>query len=588
MTKRVLPCIPEAEKRNVQELKKLLRSMPGVIAVPNTKAPDANLSDNVIYEEDFSSTTAFYNWFQMNVPIREEFNKIPWTENEQNNFIAIMFGLCYMSMPVSPNQAGNVYNEVAIMTEEQAKIFSEIDQQKRFIVGPAGSGKTWTMLQSIAQNQRDLLKKHKGNKKILVLCQNKAPQEFIKSCLSQPSSTSLPIEVHTKCGLIEYMVMTIIGKRRASLKHKLQQFSKPTALERCKEELDELELHNSMYKNGDDNERYEKGLSIVENYRKDVTPKTFAEIQYNSVFIDEGQDFYPRDLELIESLIKKSSSSSKRSSWKLWIFGDHLQCLYNFKSKDRKQYSILHQAIENGECTSMNKIVRSHEKIFEEYHPFLHNTFDEDESNSSCSSSESENDCSLDDGKASEVSDNFCPLTLNSPCSICKSIPPRVAGSDVITARLKETESLSKMVVSYLIDLLELGDENTLADCAILDGRHQSSSELDKFKQEFKKELIERGKRTQIRKSNLNLINAEEFAKGSKKLLGKRKSDANTSIRKKNLVLDTVRKFKGLEAKCVFLILKESDRLITDSHEYDSIVYCGMSRAISLLYIFHC
>ena len=169
-------------------------------------------------------------------------------------------------------------------------------------------------------------------------------------------------------------------------------------------------------------------------------------------------------------------------------------------------------------------------------------------------------------------------------CEICKCIPPRVVGVDVTRKHLKFGENPSTSVVSSLINLLVSGDEHNLSECAILDGRTQSTTDFEDFKQELKWELIEKGNGIKIKKSNLNVINAEEFAKGSKMLLGKRKHGANTSInQRKNLVIDTVRKFKGLEAKIVFLLLKEGD-----GDDYKNIAYVGMSRAISLLYVFYC
>ena len=112
----------------------------------------------------------------------------------------------------------------------------------------------------------------------------------------------------------------------------------------------------------------------------------------------------------------------------------------------------------------------------------------------------------------------------------------------------------------------------------MIDGRRlQSELDLKHLQQKLKCELVD-----QKQAANFEIINSEDFATGAKKLLGKRKRGSNSNAKRKFLVVDTVRKFKGLEAPAVFLIL---DKFGGDDFNY--MAYCGMSRAISLLYVYY-
>lgn len=404
---------------------------------------------------------------------------------------------------------------------------------------------------------------------------------FYKSSLYQPDSKLGSIDVFTKSSFVEHLVKSIFGKRRASLLKKWKSISSSAARARIDNELHELQLEQDRYDQTNDEERAKEVLHIIDNYRQSVSPKTFDALKYNSIYIDEGQDFYPCDMEWINKLIKKPASTTKKSSWKLWIFGDNIQSLYSFKNKEDK--TLLHIAIENGECMYLKKIVRSPDTIYNAYHPFVDQILDEEEASNDCATSDSEDDSSMGCEDVASEHDVCAPSSTDLPCVKCNCIPPRVPGRDIISHYLKKGEDLAKLVASSLITLLDLRDEHTMSDCALLDGRLQLASELDSFKRALKRELLQQGKCINIRKFNLDIINSEDFAKGPKKLLGKRKCDAKTSIQKNRLVVDTIRKFKGLESKNVFLILKEG---IED--EYKNLTYVGMSRAISQLYVFYC
>ena len=140
-----------------------------------------------------------------------------------------------------------------------------------------------------------------------------------------------------------------------------------------------------------------------------------------------------------------------------------------------------------------------------------------------------------------------------SHCTLCLVKPARIEGPWVTESKVDE-EDLKDRLYEAITEIRQNGTKNT----AILCDNNELAEEL----------------RNNLQDEGIETLTANEWAVGGPET--------------PKPCLDSVRRFKGLEAQNVFLILRRriGSQLISIEDEKE-LVYCGMSRAISKLVVFH-
>ena len=529
-----------------------LSKVPGLIALPKTKRSSIDFSgmedqiaSNIFFQEDFQSDDAFLIAFEDKVIRERTTNPLTWSKTVQDFIIAGLFSMTYTSAVFPFKGIGETSRALYNLTKEQAKVLTNQEIARRWITGPAGTGKTWLLIASTMKTNDAFMERKRGKGRIMVLTFNVAVKNFIKDTIdkliehskipnlstanrSNSDKPKCEIKLYTIDGLKEHMKKEMIGKAKSCVK--------------LSKGLKEQEWDDTMGRIVDEDNFDE----VFQGYQKFVTDATLSEnFGFDSIFVDEAQDILQSNNGWISKIWRRKAKTPKYS--KLWIFGDKSQNLYGFRDHETNEESLLD--LQDDDFTQkLTHQLRSTNDIFERYHKARYEDQDDDtiEGNSATETDESESD-------DEDISDIHC--------NKCEMKPSGILGGKVEEMNCNR-DSITTKLTAKIVSLVK--DEKVLIeDIALLCVHYQ---DVEFLKTSTLKSLLA-ARNTGLGTGNGNIVicNAEDFAtKCSKirnKIQRKRKNEGNV-VQKKFLMIDTVRRFKGLDAevKSSFLVQTCYDR----------------------------
>ena len=443
------------------------------------------------------------------------------------------------------------------------------------------------MLLSIKHSYNKLLAKGKGGR-ILVLCYNKAlrnylevtfndiiqsiivfAQDSIKMMIDSDAPTPKSMMRKPVTGKsekprksVEYHVFTIDGmkvhlenKMRGKMEARAKHTGKPT------ETMDDFD-------------------AVFEQYNCKTLQKTLQKnFGYNAIYIDEAQDVKSTEKKWIERLW-----SPNKTEKKFWVFGDSDQNLSEFRGVFKD--SSLLSDVDPDNIQRLSQVLRSTEDIFNCYHqvwyekkPLSELSLDTSQDSGFESfvmeTNDAENNCDDEkiaaEGNTSESGEEMETNDVEINCDDLKSDTSEEESEEseeesdevgdqeehcekcrLITSRIvgQETEQediglniLCSTLGERLVKLVE-DEKIAVEDLAILCVDHTTV----KYLKEGLKDCLTGHNNKTIQKNNLQFVEAADFATRCSKIKKKgRKS--KQSVQKKYLMIDTVSKFKGLEAE---------------------------------------
>ena len=239
----------------------------------------------------------------------------------------------------------------------------------------------------------------------------------------------------------------------------------------------------------------------------------------------------------------------------MWIFGDSSQNLNKFQGV----HSSLLSTFEEDDIQSLNEELRSTVNIFNKYHKVRYEkeelqnirmSVDSGVASASMDLSiQSEADEVMEtDSEDIQSNDSDDEDTTSFHCEKCKVVTSRIHGQEVEEETIGYIE-LPCQILEKLKQLVK--DEKVMIeDIAIVCVDHNRKEHLIKTLPD----LVCRKDGIVKQKNNLHIIPAEDFATKCSKLRKKgrkRNHSSDSGIQKKFLMIDTVRRFKGLEAEVV-------------------------------------
>ena len=536
---------------SAQEIVKSLNipRVPGLVALPNIRRGNftedilQHMTENVLFQENFASPEALCKAIQEKIQKEREENELTWCTEIQDLIIAGLFSMTYRPTFLFPTKTISETTEALfILTEEQAAVVTNQNVPGRCITGPAGTGKTWMLMLSLQRTYQIFMDQKRGKRKILVITFNAAIRDYIKDTAeklienTRPSNGSpgpspkekCKIEHFTVDGLKEHLKKEMIGKLRASAR-----YSKDP--HQWEEKYGNLDLKDFR--------------QVFSTYYETVTRKTFHSFDnfgYDAIFIDEAQDICSSD----EDWIRKLWKNEKKHLSKLWIFGDEGQNLNRFLGNNS---SLLSQRIANNPdgIRTLNKQCRTTMDIYKRYHQVRYET----EETSDAKDQEEEED-TASGGEDSSVFEFDAQRSTRVHCDKCNVITSNTRGQEVEEVDVGMDQLPSEIVskLGALIKTEKVAAEDIAIICADRLGKEGRS--FTHLMKELPRMLTVKG--GIFKYGNLQIVDAKEFAiKCSKvrKSSRKRKSTGEPPIQKKFLMIDTVRRFKGLEAEVIFQII---------------------------------
>ena len=499
-----------------------IRRVPGLVALPNTQRDKfeeevlQHMSDNVLFQEDFSSPEALCKALQDMIQRVRENNQLTWCPEIQDLIIAGLFGLTYLPTFTFPTIQGTT-EALFILTEAQAAVVTNQNVPGRCITGPAGTGKTWMLMLSLQKTYEIFMRQTTGKRKILVITYNKALRGYIKDTaeklgLRSTDSTKekCKIEYFTVDGLKNHLAKKMVGKakKRAGYNQKGAKVEE-------------------KYMNLDQEDFSQVFPVYYENIATTTLLKNFG---FEAIFIDEAQDICSSDEDWIRKLWR-----NKDKLRKLWVFGDEGQKLTRFLGNDS---SLLSQRIATNPdgIQTLDKQCRTTVDIYERFHKVRYET-EETFNDEGIATTDDEDLEEEEDGEASSIRE----FETRVHCGKCNVITSNTRGQKVEEMDMGMNQ-LPDEIVSKLGVLIKT-EKVAAEDIAVICANHEGKDHL--------KEVLP-GMLTKKGNGTLQIVDAEEFAiKCSKvrKQVRKRKSTGKPPIQKKFLMIDTVRRFKGLEAE---------------------------------------
>ena len=530
--KRLVDSFPSAfenkgSHRLLDEIK--LSQVPGLVALPNISRQKFSdnelfekLTSNVLFQEDFASPTSFQRALEEKLMRPRSGQPLAWSKEAQDNIIAGLFAMTYTSFrfPLKTKEATfALFN----LTQKQGSIIAEQNRTVNYIVGPAGTGKTWILTLSFMKTY-DVMREKKLCGKLLVLTYNKGVNEFIKDTIvkltsdssSSDNSSSPEWSAFTIDGIMEHMKQLMIGKMRARKKYG------------C--DLSAL-VQDALGKD------FEEVLDI---YRGTVSENTLLEnLGYDAIFIDEAQHIENIHGKWIDQIWTKGSLLRRKLKKlkKVWIFGDKNQNLYDFRGAEKNLLTDMPAGrlkVNEFSFETLDRLLRGTNEIFERYHVVA---FFPGSESSDASADEHVSDADMQESPDERVH-----------CSYCNMKTSGVSGGKV-----KEKKVLWNAIGDKLAATVQRvvhKDGVSFEDIAILCvGRSQS--QISQLRDILHSELTSPHFSLVKQPRNLLVVGAEEFASKCTKVRGrgwKRKNNGQI-VQKKYLTVDSVRRFAGLEAE---------------------------------------
>ena len=514
-----------------------IRKVPGLVALPNIKRSDYEkdvlqlVPDNVLFEENLCSSAALYQVIQEKIGKARENHGLTWPKEIQDKIIAGLFGMTYLETALFPIKSiQEVTEALFVLTEEQANVVADQNVPRRWITGPAGTGKTWMLLLSLRKTYHSFMAQKRGKRKILTITFNSALRDYIEDTAKKllagvelSSKVECKIDVFTVESLKKHLKRKMIGKTNSLLN------LNSTSLD---EDMDFSEVFST--------------------YHDSVTSETFHSFEnfgYDAIFVDEAQDIPSTDEDWIRKLWKDGRRNDLR---KLWIFGDEGQNMTGFLGNNQ---SLLSQklATDPDAIQNLNKQCRTTLDIYERYHKIRYEhdaAYNGNDNGAGTDKEEYENDDGSSDG--GESSDNEIDRSsVRVHCNKCNVSTFNIRGQKVeeknVGLNYVPTEIVSKLEVLVRTELI------AVEDIAVLCASHLEVEDLEKELPA----LLTVKPGGLFKKGNLQIVKAEDFATKCTKLhkSRKRKLAGEAPSQKKYLMVDTVRRFKGLEAQVKILIL---------------------------------
>ncbi|XP_078579812.1 uncharacterized protein LOC144863989 [Branchiostoma floridae x Branchiostoma japonicum] len=159
-------------KKNMKKVKKgiekeMMTEHPGFVVMPN--CPKRIAGDRTgCFEEDCDTLDHFKAWWKANIPHRSREFTMTMYEQMAIRFVGPAVTLLQMAFD---GTAERLYQ----LTMDELNHFMN-DTPKQYITGPAGSGKTWLLVQKAQE-----VAKNNTNHKILILCYNKPLSLYLYS-----------------------------------------------------------------------------------------------------------------------------------------------------------------------------------------------------------------------------------------------------------------------------------------------------------------------------------------------------------------------------------------------------------------------
>ncbi|XP_066274653.1 uncharacterized protein [Branchiostoma lanceolatum] len=278
-----------------------MNTYPGFVVMPNCPRDKAGGRPGC-FREDIDSAEHFEEWWQKNMHRAEEFSQ------DMYELMAIWFvgprvlkESCLLGHVIDRN-----HSKLIKLTMDQLSIMTQ-DVPKQDIAGPAGSGKTWLLLEKAKQ----VAGKLRGNERILIMCFNRPLSLY----LAKEFQKTPKVVIKTFNS-----ILNDIKGERVDL-DRLSPDEEKKLVDDCVQKLKSMQANSHKYEH---------------------------------VFVDEGQDMFGIWMDLV-NLLHADSDEERRYRW---VFFDNNQSVH-YGTK----YRIPKKIINNAKL--MNVIVRNTHKIFE-------------------------------------------------------------------------------------------------------------------------------------------------------------------------------------------------------------------------------
>ena len=347
----------------------------------------------------------------------------------------------------------------------------------------------------------------------MLISSSKSPEPIKATSSPATSPTKSPksprvlkevkVNVFTIEGIKEYLENNIKGKVKAREKYTLQ----PILVGKAKE-YEDLDFE-----------------AIIKKYSEE-TPEAFEKhFTFNAIYIDEAQDIDASEIKWIRKLWAPRGALGR----KLWMFGDSDQNLNKFQGVTVSLLSTVEE--DNIQCLTM--VLRPTENIFEKYHKVWY----EGGSNHSIGANNDEAQYDSDEDDNSRTGQH---------CELCGLNTSKVRGQDTEQEDIGKNilcETLAKRLLKLVKDE-EVLIENIAIICV-------NAATVPYLKINLPSWLTGSKEMLTKERANLQFILAEEFATRCSKIKksGKKRSRSGTVIQKKYMMIDTVRRSKGLQAE---------------------------------------
>ena len=233
------------------------------------------------------------------------------------------------------------------LTKEQAKILAHVYSPVLWITGPAGSGKTYLLIEKAVTLAEDILNdQSKKNEKILVLCFNsilcKALKRAIMGSFQAPEATKVSSFLHCKSFTKLVMELACLSKPPS------HSFAKEKSVNSAVEQLKNLmKEKNDVY-------------------------------MYDHILVDEGQDLYGTKWPILLQHMHRSLQSAKEGILVrpgfFWIMYDMNQYLYFAKEEAHLHF----EHIQNS--SGLNIVFRNTDNVFKQSMKYFNSLMSNDSS----------------------------------------------------------------------------------------------------------------------------------------------------------------------------------------------------------------
>ena len=243
------------------------------------------------------------------------------------SFIFRFVGMSYLT-PWRGLRLTDEDNTMIFLTKEQAKILAGSYPPELWIRGPAGSGKTYLLVEKAVTLAQDILNdQSKKNENILVLCNNndlcKALERTIKGYLQVPESTDVSSFLHCK-----------------------------TFDELVKQHLD---CHYAGH---------ETDMAEMVNYVLEILKAKDDVYMYDHILVDEGEDMYGENWPVFLQRIHRSFQSAREEipagPGFLWVIYGENQALCLAEEIPRSRFKFLSRA------ARLKTVLRNTKHVFQQ------------------------------------------------------------------------------------------------------------------------------------------------------------------------------------------------------------------------------